>query len=257
MRQLPGIAHGVEPGDEAGVDAHRHDGVDLAVEPQDQRRVAVDLCRLQRRRSGDPAINLALDTNQIRVLTEAISRLKADGQQPVLEAFANSAPWWMTISHCPQGNGTTFTIPGTQIQVPVAQDNLSPSQYVPYAQYLVSVLGHHLLPSRTAKRLEQHRPSPRGDPLTRAHASAPGRDHPSRLAPASKPPAPTSPRCSDQPVRHGIRESPDTRRRRTYRRLLARWRRPALITDCDSVPGPAPRGAPITSLFSWAGTVAG
>src|SRR6266699_1889818 len=50
MRQLLGIAYGVQPGDEAGVDAYGYDGVDLAVEAEDQRRVAVDLCLLQRRR---------------------------------------------------------------------------------------------------------------------------------------------------------------------------------------------------------------
>jgi hypothetical protein len=43
VRQLLGIAHGVEPGDEAVVDAYRDDGVDLAVEAEDQRWVAVDL----------------------------------------------------------------------------------------------------------------------------------------------------------------------------------------------------------------------
>src|SRR5215472_2527046 len=86
---------------------------------------------------GQP-INLALDTNQFRVLTEAISRLNADGQQPVLEAFANSAPYWMTMTGCPQGNGGVNTIFG--IPVPSAQDNLAPNEYVPYAQYLVSVL---------------------------------------------------------------------------------------------------------------------
>ena len=40
--------------------------------------------------------------------------------------------------------------------------------------------------------------------------------------------------------------TPMTRRARITG-LLARWRRPALITDCDSVPGPVPRGSPITS----------
>jgi hypothetical protein len=59
MRQFLGIAHGVQPGDEAVVDAYRYDGVDLAVEAEDQRRVAVDLCRLQRGRGVDngPEIN--------------------------------------------------------------------------------------------------------------------------------------------------------------------------------------------------------
>ena len=44
MRQLLGVAHGIQPGDEAVVDAYCYHGVDLAVEAEDQRRVAVDLC---------------------------------------------------------------------------------------------------------------------------------------------------------------------------------------------------------------------
>src|SRR5260370_28466023 len=35
VRQLLGVAHGVQPGDEAVVDAYRYDGVDLAVEAED------------------------------------------------------------------------------------------------------------------------------------------------------------------------------------------------------------------------------
>jgi hypothetical protein len=34
-----GFAYGVEPGDEAVVDAHRDDSVDLAIEPENQRWV--------------------------------------------------------------------------------------------------------------------------------------------------------------------------------------------------------------------------
>jgi hypothetical protein len=55
VRQLLWVAHGVEPGDEAVVDPHRHHAVDLAVEPQYQRRVAVDLSRMQRRGAVEPA----------------------------------------------------------------------------------------------------------------------------------------------------------------------------------------------------------
>src|SRR5215469_13498689 len=36
---------------------------------------------------------------------------------------------------------------------------------------------------------------------------------------------------------------------RPDRRLRARERRPALITDCDSVPGPVPRGTPNTCCW--------
>jgi PKD domain-containing protein len=89
---------------------------------------------------GQP-INLALDTNQIRVLTEAISRVTTGGQRPQLEAFANSAPWWMTTSGCSQGNGGTLTIPTTNIQFPAALDNLtSEAQDIAFARYVVSVL---------------------------------------------------------------------------------------------------------------------
>src|SRR6266568_7590909 len=45
-RQLLGVAYGVQPGDEAVVEADREDGIDLAVEPDDQRGEPVDLCRL-------------------------------------------------------------------------------------------------------------------------------------------------------------------------------------------------------------------
>src|SRR4051812_10217863 len=51
--QLFGVAYGVEAGDEAVVDTCRHDSVDLAVEPENERRVAVDLCQ-PRHRGGDP-----------------------------------------------------------------------------------------------------------------------------------------------------------------------------------------------------------
>src|SRR3954451_1484545 len=53
--QLLGVAHGVQAGDEAVVSAYRQDGVDLAVEPDDQRWEAVDLGRLQRGGGRDPA----------------------------------------------------------------------------------------------------------------------------------------------------------------------------------------------------------
>lgn len=82
---------------------------------------------------GQP-IDLSLDANQIQVLTDAISRVQAAGERPALEAFANSAPWWMTVDHCPQGDGS--------IAFPI--DNLTQTgtlqPYSDYAQFLVSVL---------------------------------------------------------------------------------------------------------------------
>ena len=55
VRQLLRVAHGVEPGDEAVVDAHREDGVDLIIHLQYQRRMAIDLHRPQRPGGGEPA----------------------------------------------------------------------------------------------------------------------------------------------------------------------------------------------------------
>src|SRR5258708_3680135 len=54
MRELLRIAHDVEPGDETVVDPHRDDIVDLPVEPDDQRRAAIDLHRLDRYLTDDP-----------------------------------------------------------------------------------------------------------------------------------------------------------------------------------------------------------
>jgi hypothetical protein len=44
---FPGLRTAYSPVNEAAVDACRHDGVDLAVKPDDQCRVAVDLGRVQ------------------------------------------------------------------------------------------------------------------------------------------------------------------------------------------------------------------
>src|SRR5215467_1267850 len=72
--------------------------------------------------------DLARDRNQMGVLRAAISR------QPrgsfVLEAFANSPPWWLTVNGCPQGNPDLLD----------AYDNLAAADYGAYADYLADVL---------------------------------------------------------------------------------------------------------------------
>src|SRR5262245_50176909 len=73
--------------------------------------------------SGLP-VDLGLDANQVRVLTEARRRI---GSSAVLEAFANSPPWWMTDDQCPQGSRIPFA------------DNLSPARDGDYAAYLAEV----------------------------------------------------------------------------------------------------------------------
>src|SRR5262245_57139986 len=55
VRQLLWIAYGIETGDEPALHAYRQDAADLAVDPEDQGRVAVDVCGMHRADSGDPA----------------------------------------------------------------------------------------------------------------------------------------------------------------------------------------------------------
>jgi galactan endo-1,6-beta-galactosidase len=72
--------------------------------------------------------DLARDRNQVAVLRAALSRAPRD--TIALEAFANSPPWWLTVSGCPQGNRDATD----------ARDNLAPESYDAYAGYLADVL---------------------------------------------------------------------------------------------------------------------
>ncbi|TMC02661.1 MAG: hypothetical protein E6J41_29570 [Chloroflexi bacterium] len=74
------------------------------------------------------AIDLRRDRNQVAVLRAALDR--APRRSFVLEAFANSPPWWLTVSGCPQGNPDATD----------ARDNLAPADYGAYARYLAGVL---------------------------------------------------------------------------------------------------------------------
>jgi O-glycosyl hydrolase len=73
---------------------------------------------------GQP-VDLGLDANQVQVLTEARERI---GRAAVLQAFANSPPWWMTVTGCPQGSRTLFG------------DNLAQARDGDYVEYLAQVL---------------------------------------------------------------------------------------------------------------------
>jgi O-glycosyl hydrolase len=68
------------------------------------------------------------DRNQLGVLHAALSTQSRGSF--VLEAFANSPPWWLTVSRCPQGNPNTFD----------AHHNLASADYGAYADYLAGVL---------------------------------------------------------------------------------------------------------------------
>ena len=71
------------------------------------------------------AYDWSRDESQRRMLHEA----KARGAN-VFEAFANSAPWWMTVSGCTSGAGQKGT------------DNLRPDAVPAFAAYLAAVAGH-------------------------------------------------------------------------------------------------------------------
>jgi len=80
--------------------------------------------------AGGPgeAPDLAMDRNQVAVLRAALAR--GHRGSFALEAFANSPPWWLTVSGCPQGNPDATD----------ARDNLAPASYGAYAAYLADVL---------------------------------------------------------------------------------------------------------------------
>jgi hypothetical protein len=85
--------------------------------------------------NGQPKnVDLGRDANQIAILQDATASIQAAGRAPVLEAFANSAPYWMTVNGCSQGKGH-FVGP-----FPAGENNLDSSQYQTYSTFLVEVL---------------------------------------------------------------------------------------------------------------------
>jgi RimJ/RimL family protein N-acetyltransferase len=115
---------------------------DCAATPSDQRTLpAADASRVPTCRSfgagrAVPALasgpgaapDPALDRNQVAVLRAALDR--GPRGSFALEAFANSPPWWLTVSGCPQGNRDATD----------ARDNLDPTSNAAYAQYLSDAL---------------------------------------------------------------------------------------------------------------------
>ena len=70
----------------------------------------------------------------------------------------------------------------------------------------------------------------------------------SAFGPSPVPPRPRPPPAARRMTIRNREQRPSAEQDcRPERRLRARWRRPALITDCDPTPSPAPRGSPITS----------
>ncbi len=77
------------------------------------------------RASPDAAYDWTADANQRRVL----QKLAAQVEAPILEAFANSPPYWMTISGCASGNTNGLS-------------NLRDDMYDDFAGYLADVVEH-------------------------------------------------------------------------------------------------------------------
>lgn len=81
------------------------------------------------KQSATGPITLANDQNQINILLDANSIITGAAAIPYYEAFANSPPFWMTVSGCPTGNSG-----------PLMADNLSSQNYQAYADYLAAVV---------------------------------------------------------------------------------------------------------------------
>jgi O-glycosyl hydrolase len=73
--------------------------------------------------SATAPYNWNADAGQRKVLL----KIRAKRPDIILEAFANSPPYWMTYSGCSAGNN------------PATQDNLKPEYYEPFCDYLLEV----------------------------------------------------------------------------------------------------------------------
>ncbi|MCF0202183.1 MAG: hypothetical protein HUK08_02345 [Bacteroidaceae bacterium] len=98
----------------------------------------------------DSPYDWSADEAQIKVLRKIIARCKHYGKQPIIEAFANTPPWWMTVSGCCSG-----------AEKP-ADTNLRTDCYDSFAQYLVDVCRHF----RDAEGIEFHSLDPFNEPNT-------------------------------------------------------------------------------------------
>ena len=91
-------------------------------------RLGANVPTLQQAKGGTPS--LSADPNQINVLQEADAAISGDDETPVIQAFANSPPYWLLAkgNGCPQGNGQTSNV----LESPVASSEAA------YADYLAA-----------------------------------------------------------------------------------------------------------------------
>jgi O-glycosyl hydrolase len=72
--------------------------------------------------------DVTTDPGQLGVLNDITNEITNTGGTPIIEAFANSPPWWMTSNKCAIGMGNPKS------------DSLPPSQYQAYVNYLAGVV---------------------------------------------------------------------------------------------------------------------
>lgn len=77
--------------------------------------------------SGAYVYDIHADSRQLNVLTHAF---QAAGENAIVEVFANSAPYFMTVSGCTSG------------ALRAQEDNLRKDAYADFAEYLATVAGH-------------------------------------------------------------------------------------------------------------------
>jgi hypothetical protein len=76
--------------------------------------------------------NWTRDASQRLMLANAATIMKAHGGSPILEAFSNSPPYWMTNSGCASGNSKDAG----------SLDNLNPANVNAFVSYLTTVVAH-------------------------------------------------------------------------------------------------------------------
>lgn len=78
----------------------------------------------------DSPYNWEADSAQIKIMKKIIARCHYYGKEAIIEAFANTPPYWMTVSGCCSGAADPN------------DTNLKPDYYGAFAQYLIDVCQH-------------------------------------------------------------------------------------------------------------------
>ena len=82
------------------------------------------------------------DEAQIKMMRALIERAKFYGKELKIEAFANSCPWWMTVSGCVGGSEKGGSWAGLIFNEKEQETNLNSAYHDKFAQYLIDVCKH-------------------------------------------------------------------------------------------------------------------